>query len=328
MSNANANTDSQSSQNHADRSQWPIDHVPPPILDSIVDALARFAQEQMSPRYYEDTTMFFPMSAWVPFSAELQAMSLTCKTFRANVFSRKIAFHVLLRTPGAGRYVNSTMTPETRSYVRSVSFSRESLIVYLALRLLSRVNPSRSLTCLDPGHYYDITIDRQSNEFIASLYNLQSFRDERTRERQLPTPFPAYLRRISVIFGDWKPLGTQHLDLLHIEPNVNDAFEQPLDGYEADDFRDWPVRLGILCAKIRTIDQLHLVLPVMSPCSCVECRLEIVPNVVLPDFLSQQPPLLKVLHVETPWCCADPGSLRYVHWVSPIAVSDGYRVRS
>jgi hypothetical protein len=327
MSNANANTDSQSLQNHADRSQWPIDHVPPPILDSIVDALARFAQEEIPSRYYEDTTMFFPMSAWVPFSAELQAMSLTCKTFRANIFSRKITFHVLLRTPEQGHYVNSTMTPERRSYVRSVSFSREALIVYLALRLLLRVNPSRSLTCLDPDNYDFITTGRHCNESIASLHNLQAFRDERTRGRQLPTPFPAYLWRISVISGDWKPLGTQHLDLLHIEPNVNDAFEQPLDGYEAKDFRDWPVRLGILCAKIRTIDQLHLVLPDMSPCSCVECRLAIVPNVVLADFLSQQPPLLKVLHVETPWCCADPGSLRYVHWVSQMPVSNGYRTR-
>lgn len=199
--------------------------------------------------------------------------------------------------------------------------------MYLALRLLLRVNPSRSLTCLDPDDYDFITTGTHCNEFIASLHNLQAFRDERTRGRQLPTPFPAYLRRISMIFGDCKPLGTQHLDVLHVEPNANDAFEQPSSEYEAKDFRDWPMQLGRLCANIRILDQLHLVLPVMSPCSCVKCRLEIAFNAVLPDFLSQQPSLLKVLHVETPWCCSDPDSLRYVHWVSLMPVSDEYRAR-
>jgi hypothetical protein len=125
MSNAHANTASQSSQNHADRSrsQWPIDHVPPPILDLIVDTLANIAQRELqdiSPRSssYGKSTKFNLPFARVPFSPDLQAMSLTNKEFRANVLSRKIFPHVVLKSVSDCSRLNRVMATTTREYVR------------------------------------------------------------------------------------------------------------------------------------------------------------------------------------------------------------------
>jgi hypothetical protein len=125
MSTANTDTDSQNFQSHADRSrsQWPIDHVPPPILDLIVDALANIAQRELqniSPRLssYGKSTKFNLPFARVPFSPDLQAMSLTNKQFRANVLSRKIFPHIVLKSVLNCSWLNRVMAITSREYVR------------------------------------------------------------------------------------------------------------------------------------------------------------------------------------------------------------------
>lgn len=179
----------------------------------------------------------------------------------------------------------------------------------------------RSLTCLDfDTHWLGVQmVLTYHDELFASLPNVQCVRDERERGG----PIPLSSRELSLMWttrrDGYLPLHIRELDLLHVEPPAHDTFEYSSEIWERDvsqDLRTWPDMLAALCAEVRTIDRLHLVLPVMSPCSCYKCkeRSSTIPK--LPDFLGQPVPNPKALELEVPWCSPESGHLRSDHWVS------------
>jgi hypothetical protein len=103
------------------RSKWRLDHLPQPVLDSIVDALADLALDLASPRSWKSSYFTFiceEKPPFVPLSAELKAMSMTNKTFRQNVFGRKIVPYIEVKTPKQYTDVHRILSRETRRYVR------------------------------------------------------------------------------------------------------------------------------------------------------------------------------------------------------------------
>jgi hypothetical protein len=179
----------------------------------------------------------------------------------------------------------------------------------------------RSLTCLDfDTQWLGIGMDLTGHdELFASLPNVRCVRDERERGG----PIPLSSRELSLMWTTrrdrYLPLQIRELELLLVEPPTHDTFEYSSEIWERDvsqDLRTWPDILAALCAEVSTIDRLHLVLPVMSPCSYYKCRerSSTIPN--LPDFLGQPVPNSKALELDVPWCSPESGHLRSDHWVS------------
>ena len=108
-------------------SSWPLEGIPTPILDLIVDHLADMAVEKddrrkeytrwislMCDRY----TSLPKLPALVPFSDDLRSMSLTCHAIRDNVLRRKIFRALVVNSSGSIKRLMNRLGTQGHSYVR------------------------------------------------------------------------------------------------------------------------------------------------------------------------------------------------------------------
>jgi hypothetical protein len=108
-------------------SSWPLNGIPTPILDLIIDYLADMAVDRNEKRRIYTRridllcnryTSLPKLPAFVPFSDDLRSMSLTCHAIRDNVFRRKICQALVVKSSGSMKRTASRLGSTSRSYVR------------------------------------------------------------------------------------------------------------------------------------------------------------------------------------------------------------------
>ena len=108
-------------------SSWPLEGIPNPILDLIVDHLADMAVDGNKERR-DDTrwvsvmcnryTSLPKLPAFVPFSDDLRSMSLTCHAIRDNVFRRKICRAVIVNSSASMKRITNRLGTTMQCYIR------------------------------------------------------------------------------------------------------------------------------------------------------------------------------------------------------------------
>ena len=110
--------------------KWPLNYVPPQILDSIIDWVSFDAQHyhhKHGPTCGCRRTKFFsverPVYPYVPFVPTLKYLSMVNKEFRKNISTRKIVPIIYFGKPGPGLTymgspddINVTLSEEYRPY--------------------------------------------------------------------------------------------------------------------------------------------------------------------------------------------------------------------
>jgi len=99
-------------------SKWPLQGVPPPILDALKAYVMAFDMvENTKGTLRKDYCPFPEAPEFVPFGPNTQSLSLVCKSFRDNITARGVFNHIEFKTPGSVHLINEKLGGGARSHV-------------------------------------------------------------------------------------------------------------------------------------------------------------------------------------------------------------------